>query len=260
MSVDFMPDHNSAVSVSDKNAVVIGGTTGIGRGIAHTFAMDGADVIATSRSPESVQEITNELRDLGAETAEVTCNVRERRSIVNLRDVAFDTFDTVDIVVNSAGDTDHASLLEMDDAQWEYGIDVFLSGVFRSCQVFGRAMDQGSIINISSMSGRQIRKNRPAYCAAKSGVNGLTRAAAEDLSPDVRVNAIAPGFVKTELSGERLAEGSSIRETIDERTPLNRVAEPDEIAGAAVYLASDTSSFTTGEIMTIDGGYDRGAL
>lgn len=253
-------NHRSGVSVAGKNAVVIGGTTGIGRGIARTFAEDGANVIATSRSSESVETITEELRGVGSETAAVTCDVRDRHSIESLRDAAFDTFDSIDIVVNSAGETDHASLLEMSDAQWEDGIDVFLTGVFRSCQVFGRAMDRGAIINISSMSGRQIREHRPVYCAAKSGVNGLTRAAAEDLAPEVRVNAIAPGFVKTELSGERLADGSRVRETIDDRTPLDRVADPDEVAGAAVYLASDAASFTTGEVLTVDGGYDRSAL
>ncbi|SFT05530.1 SDR family NAD(P)-dependent oxidoreductase [Halostagnicola kamekurae] len=255
-----MSNEKSAVTVADKSAVIIGGTTGIGRGIARTFAEDGANVIATSRSKDAVTKITEELRSIGAETTEVTCDVRDRTSIENLRDVAVDIFGEVDVLINSAGATDHASLLEMTDSQWNQGIDVFLTGVFRACQIFGRSMDHGSIINISSMSGRQIRENRPVYCAAKSGVNGLTRAAAVDLAPNIRVNAIAPGFVKTELSGERLADGSPVREIIDERTPLNRVADSDEIAGTAVYLASDAASFTTGEVLTVDGGYDRSAL
>jgi NAD(P)-dependent dehydrogenase (short-subunit alcohol dehydrogenase family) len=138
-------------------------------------------------------------------------------------------------------------------------MDVFLKGTFRACQIFAQAMDSGSIINISSMSADQIRECRPAYCAAKSGVNGLTRAASVDLAPEIRVNAIAPGFVKTRATKERLSNGSDFRETIDDRTPLDRVADPQEIGGIAIYLASDAASFTTGEIVTVDGGYDRSA-
>jgi NAD(P)-dependent dehydrogenase (short-subunit alcohol dehydrogenase family) len=248
------------VSVENKTAVVIGGTTGIGRAIARAFAADGAAVIATSRSPASVAAITDELRDRGVTTAEVTCDVTDRASIEGLRDVALDTFGSVDVLVNSAGATDHAPIRTMTDEQWDRSMDVFLTGVFRACQVFSRVMDTGSIVNISSMSADQSRVERPAYCAAKSGVNGLTRAAAADLAPEIRVNAIAPGFVRTELSGERLADGSSVRETIDERTPLNRIGRTEEIAGTAVYLASDAASFTTGEVITVDGGYDRSAL
>lgn len=121
-------------------------------------------------------------------------------------------------------------------------------------------MDTGSIINISSMSAGQAREQRPAYCAAKSGVNGLTRAAAAVLGPEVRVNAIEPGFVETPLAGDAFKEGTDLCEQIDERTPLERVAQPDEIAGTAVYLASDAASFTTGETLKIDGGYDDSSL
>jgi NAD(P)-dependent dehydrogenase (short-subunit alcohol dehydrogenase family) len=256
-----MNDESSpTVDVAGKRAVVVGGTTGIGRGIARAFAADGADVIATSRSEESVAEITDELRLADVRTTEVTCDVTDRASIERLRDVAVDTLGGVDVLVNSAGATDHASLLDMTDAQWAFSVDVLLSGVFRACQVFGRAMESGSIVNVSSMSAGQIREHRPAYCAAKSGVNGLTRAAAVDLAPEIRVNAIAPGFVRTELSGERLDESSPVRESIDQRTPLGHIAGTEEIAGAAVYLASDAASFTTGEVVTIDGGYDRSAL
>lgn len=253
-------DRSTTVCVEDKNVVVIGGTSGIGRGIVRGFADDGANVIATSRSEDSVAAITDELRSNDVRTAEVTCDVRDRDSIAHVHDVAVDTFGGVDVLVNSAGAVDHAPLTEMDESTWDHAIDVFLTGVFRACQIFGRSMEAGSIINISSMSAGQSRESRPAYCAAKSGVNGLTRAAAADLAPDIRVNAIAPGFVRTELSGERLAEGSPVRESIDERTPLGRVATPEEIAGAAVYLASDAASFATGEVLTVDGGYDPSAM
>lgn len=247
------------VSVEGKAAVVIGGTAGIGRAIALALADEGADVIATSRSEDSVARVTAELRDRGATTTEITCNVRDRASIECLQEVAEETFGTVDLLVNSAGSVAQSSIVDMSDEEWERDIDVCLTGVFRACQVFGRAMSDGSIINISSMSAGQARENRAAYCAAKSGVNGLTRAVAADLAPDIRVNAIAPGFVKTELAGEKLEDGSDFRETVDERTPMDRVARPKEIAGMALYLASSAASFTTGQVLTVDGGYDKSA-
>lgn len=256
-----MPDSaEKTVSVSDKVAVVIGGTSGIGRAIALAFADDGADVVATSRSEDKVKKAAGEIRSRGADTVEVTCDVRSMNSIERLYEQASGELGDVDILVNSAGSVAKAPVSEMDAEDWERDIDINLTGVFRACQVFGREMNSGSIVNISSMSAGQAREQRPAYCAAKSGVNGLTRAAAADLGPEIRVNAIEPGFVETPLAGDAFAEGTDLREQIDERTPLERVAQPDEIAGATVYLASDAASFTTGETIKIDGGYDDSAL
>lgn len=248
------------VSVGNKNAVVIGGTSGIGRAIALAFADDGADVVATSRHEDAVKSTADELQSRGANTASVTCDVREMDSIENLYDVASAELGEIDVLVNSAGSVAKAPITEMGEEDWARDIDTNLTGVFRACQVFGREMESGSIINISSMSAGQAREQRPAYCAAKSGVNGLTRAAAADLGPEIRVNAIEPGFVETPLAGDAFAEGTDLRAEIDERTPLERVSQPDEIAGAAVYLASDAASFTTGETLKVDGGYDDSSL
>ncbi|MFU1783643.1 SDR family NAD(P)-dependent oxidoreductase [Haloarcula japonica] len=248
------------VSVEDKNAVVIGGTSGIGRAIALAFANDGANVVASSRDEEAVESMAAELRSHGAETVEVTCDVREMESIERLYSEATAELGGIDILVNSAGSVGKAPITEMEMDEWGLDIDTNLTGVFRACQVFGREMESGSIINISSMSAGQAREQRPAYCAAKSGVNGLTRSAAADLGPEIRVNAIEPGFVETPLAGDAFEEGTELRAKIDERTPLERVAQPDEIAGAAVYLASDAASFTTGETLKIDGGYDDSSL
>ena len=249
----------SSSQLQGRNAVVVGGTTGIGRAIALAFAEAGADVVATSRSEDSVADVTEELRERGATTTEATCDVRDRESLERLREAAETAMGSVDVLVNSAGSVAKASVTEMSEEEWNRDIDVCLTGVFRACQVFGRAMDEGSIVNISSMSADQAREERPAYCAAKSGLNGLTRAAAADLAPAVRVNAVAPGCVKTPLAGEKMEEGSAFRETVDARTPMERVADPDEIAGSVVYLASDDASFTTGQVLTVDGGYDISA-
>ncbi|AEH38366.1 SDR family NAD(P)-dependent oxidoreductase [Halopiger xanaduensis] len=255
-----MTDDSGAISVDGKNVVIIGGTSGIGLEIGRAFARNGADVIASSRSEDSVADAAAELRDLGAETAEVTCNVRDLESVRNLKDEAEAALGGIDVLVNSAGSVAAAPVTEMTEKEWYQDIDVCLSGVFRATKVFGDAMDEGSIINISSMSAEQSREERAGYVSAKAGLNGLTRATAADLAPDIRVNAIAPGFVKTELAGPKLEDGSEFREGVDERTPMERVATPDEISGAALYLASDAASFTTGEIITIDGGYDRSSV
>jgi NAD(P)-dependent dehydrogenase (short-subunit alcohol dehydrogenase family) len=249
-----------AVTVSDKSAVVIGGTSGIGRAIALQFAEDGADVVATSRRSDAVDEISEEIQSRGVDTASVTCDVQDDDSIENLYEMASAEIGKIDVLVNSAGSVAKASVTDMEIEDWRRDIDINLTGVFRACQVFGRNMTSGSIINISSMSAGQAREQRPAYCAAKSGVNGLTRAAAADLGPQIRVNAIEPGFVSTPLANDTLAEGTDLRSQIDDRTPLERVAEPTDVAGTAVYLASDAAAFTTGEIVTVDGGYDRSSL
>ncbi|GAB3031867.1 SDR family NAD(P)-dependent oxidoreductase [Natronobiforma cellulositropha] len=251
---------STQVTVEGKRAVVIGGTSGIGWAIARAFAEDGADVVATSRDQERVETAAARLEELGAKTRAVTCDVSETDSVETLWTEAADALGGVDILVNSAGSVARAPVTEMTDEQWARDIDINLTGVFRACRVFGREMDGGSIINIASMSADQAREARPAYCAAKSGVNGLTRAAAADLAPEVRVNAISPGFVITPLAGDAFDEGTDVRTAIDERTPMGRVAEPEEIAGAAIYLASDASSFTTGEEITIDGAYSDSAI
>lgn len=248
------------VNVRDRSAVVIGGTSGIGRAIALAFADDGADVVASSRDETKVAETAAELRERGAATTEVTCDVRDGDAIERLYDEALDAMGDVDVLVNSAGTVQRAAVDEMTDEQWETDIDVGLTGVFRACREFGRRMDDGAIVNISSMSAGQAREERPAYCAAKSGVNGLTRSAAADLAPAIRVNAIEPGFVKTPMAAGAFDEGTEVRAAIDERTPMERVATPEEIAGAAVYLASDAASFTTGETIKVDGAYDDSAF
>jgi NAD(P)-dependent dehydrogenase (short-subunit alcohol dehydrogenase family) len=250
----------STIDVTGQTVVIIGGTSGIGLEIGRAFAREGADVVATSRSAEKVEDAADELRELGAETVEVTCNVRELESIENLCETVEAELGQPDVLVNSAGSVAASPVTEMSEDEWAQDIDVCLSGVFRATKVFGRAMDEGSIVNISSMSARQSREARAGYVSAKAGLNGLTRATSADLAPDIRVNAIAPGFVKTELAGPKLEDGSEFREGVDERTPMERVATPDEISGAALYLASDAASFTTGEIITIDGGYDRSSV
>jgi len=251
---------HTPVTVDGKRAVVVGGTSGIGQAIALGFAEEGADVIATSRGEEKVQETADELEARGAETARVTCDVTDRESLDAVREAAVETFGGIDIVVASQGAISRATVESVTDEEWDFVTDVALDGVRRVTQAMLPAMDEGSIINISSMAARLAMADLPAYAAAKGGVESFTRASAKELAPDVRVNAIAPGFVITPQNAETYAEGTEKRERIDSRAPLGRVAEREEIVGAAIYLGSDAASYVTGDILTVDGGFADSAL
>lgn len=249
------------VSVRGKRAVVVGGTSGIGQAIALGFAVDGADVIATSRRDGPVEETASMLEERGARTARVTCDVTDAASLGRVRDVAVEELGGIDVVVASQGAISRETVLGISDEDWEYVTDVLLNGVRRVTQATAPAMDQGgSIVNVSSLSARLAMANLPAYAASKGGVEAFTRASAKELAPGIRVNAIAPGFVITPQNADTYAEGTEKRERIDRRTPLGRVAERGEIAGAAIYLASDAASYVTGEVLTVDGGFADSAL
>ncbi|ELY63778.1 SDR family NAD(P)-dependent oxidoreductase [Natrinema versiforme] len=252
---------HSPVTVSGKRAVVIGGTSGIGQAIALGFAEEGADVIATSRSEEKVDETATEIEARGVETARITCDVTEPDSLEAVRETAVEELGGIDVVVASQGAISRASVQDITDEEWDFVTDVALDGVRRVTQAFAPAMDEGgSIINISSLTAQLSMANLPAYTAAKGGVEAFTRAASKELAPDIRVNAIAPGFVITPQNADTYAEGTEKRERIDERTPIGRVAEREEIVGPAIFLASDAASFVTGEVVTVDGGFSDSAF
>ncbi|WP_247000542.1 SDR family NAD(P)-dependent oxidoreductase [Halosolutus gelatinilyticus] len=251
---------HAPVTVADKRAVVVGGTSGLGQAIAVGFAADGADVIATSRGEENVDETAALLEDHGAATARVTCDVTDRASLEAAREVAEETLGGIDVVVASQGAISRETVLGIDD-DWEFVTDVALDGVRRVTQAFAPAVDDGgSIINISSLSARLAMANLPAYSAAKGGVEAFTRASAKELAPEIRVNAIAPGFFITPQNADTYADGTEKRNRIDDRTPLGRVGEREELIGAAIYLSSDASSFVTGEVLTVDGGFADSAF
>jgi NAD(P)-dependent dehydrogenase (short-subunit alcohol dehydrogenase family) len=254
-----MSDH-TPVTVDGKSAVVVGGTSGIGRAIAEGFAADGADVIATSRSADAVAETAAELRDRGAQTAEVTCDVTDRSDIEGLYETAVGTFGGVDVLVNSAGLAVREPLLDHTDEDWERVLEVQLTAVFRAIRTFAAGMDEGAILNLSSYNADHAMAGLVSYAAAKGGVDSVTRVAAKELAPEVRVNAVRPGFILTPQTADAFDEGTYKRQRLDERTPMGRVGYPEEVVGAAIYLASDAASFTTGEILTVDGGFTDSAF
>ena len=248
----------SKLELNGKVAVVVGGTSGIGRAIALGFAQAGADVIPTSRREEQVETVAREIEELGRRSLRVASDVADRASLERVVNDAVGTFGKVDILVNSAGTTKRAPTIDFSEEDWNRIIDTNLTGTLRACQVFGRHMlerGQGSIINIASLSTFVALHEVAAYSASKAAVGSLTKSlAVEWSSRGVRVNAIAPGVFRTALNEKLLDETERGREFLL-RTPMKRFGNVDELAGVAIFLASDAASFVSGEIIAVDGGF-----
>ena len=248
----------SPLELGGKVAVVVGGTSGIGRAIAHGFAQAGADVIPTSRRADQVDSAAREIEELGRRTLRVISDVSDRGSLEKVLAETLNAFGQVDVLVNSAGRTKRAPTVDFSEDEWNAIIDTNLTGTLRACQVFGRHMlerQSGSIINIASLSTFVALHEVAAYSASKAAVGSLTKSlAVEWSSRGVRVNAIAPGVFRTALNQKLLDETERGREFLL-RTPMRRFGNVDELAGAAIFLASDAASFVTGEIIIVDGGF-----
>ena len=248
----------SRLALNDRVAVVIGGTSGIGLAIARGMAEAGADVIPTSRRLDQVEAAAKEIEELGRRTLRVPSDVSDRTSLQNVLNEAIKAFGKVDIMVNSAGRTKRTPTLDVSDEEWDAIIDTNLTGTLRAAQVFGRHMlerEYGSIINIASLSSFVALYEVAAYCASKAGVASLTKSLAIEWSQKgVRVNAIAPGVFRTPLNEKLLDETERGREFLA-RTPMKRFGNVAELAGAAIFLASDAASFVNGEVLTVDGGF-----
>jgi NAD(P)-dependent dehydrogenase (short-subunit alcohol dehydrogenase family) len=239
-------------------AVVTGGTTGLGREIALGFARAGADVVASSRTPQHVDAVAGEIEALGRRTLRAICDVLDRASIQRLHDAVIHEFGKVDILVNAAGMAKKTPTLEEDEDEWSKVIDTNLTGTMRACQIFGRTMvnaGYGRIINVASSTAFRGSYQLAAYGASKSGVASLTRTLAIELAESgVNVNAIAPGVFRTEMSAP-LVKDTLRGEELLTRTPMNRFGKPREVVGPAIFLASEAAGFVTGEVLSVDGGY-----
>lgn len=243
--------------LSGRVAVVVGGTSGIGRTLALGLAEAGADVVATGRREANVADVADAIEKLGRRTLRRPCDVGSSGSLDAFRDACLEAFGRVDILVAAAGATVRVPSLEMDDEQWTRIIETNLTGVFRTCRTFGAPMvaqQSGRIITIASLSSFVGLYEVAAYTASKAGVAGLTRAlAVEWARHGVTVNAIAPGVFRTDLNAALLDQPRG--QEFLERTPMGRFGRLDELVGAAVYLASDASGFVTGQILGVDGGF-----
>jgi NAD(P)-dependent dehydrogenase (short-subunit alcohol dehydrogenase family) len=241
-----------------KSAVVIGGTSGLGKAIALGLAEAGAHVVAASRREQETQLVAGEIEALGRRSLRATVDVRDRSSMELLQRKVLDGFGKIDILVNAAGITLKTPTLECSEEDWNRVLDINLSGTWRACQIFGKTMigqGFGKILNIASLTTFVAFSQVAAYGASKAGVGALTKSLAIELAPyKICVNAIAPGIFPTALNRELVLHTNRGRE-LKTRTPMNRFGEMDEITGGAIYLVSDAASYVTGEILVIDGGF-----
>jgi len=241
--------------LSEKVAIVTGASRGIGRCIALALAAQGAKVVASARNAEALDNLVEEIKEQGGEATAVVGDVAVDTDASKLIDQAVAKYGQVDILVNNAGITRDGLLLRMKNEDWDAVLDTNLKGAFLCTRAAAKVMSKqrsGRIINISSVVGEMGNAGQANYCASKAGLLGLTKSVARELARrNVTVNAITPGFIVTDMTDDMTDKA---RQAMTEQIPLGRLGEVDDIANAVIFLASDQSSYITGQVLGINGG------
>jgi NAD(P)-dependent dehydrogenase (short-subunit alcohol dehydrogenase family) len=247
-----------AFSLTGKVSVVTGANRGIGRALTQALAEAGSDVVLLVRNKEAAEAAAGELESLGVGALAVSADVTDPAGVQQAVADITDRLGRIDILVNNAGTCIHRPALEVTDDEWRFVMDVNVNGVWHCAQAFGRQMvaqRSGVIVNIGSISAQIVNRPQwqPGYNASKAAVHQLTKSLAAEWAPyGVRVNALAPGYIKTEMAP---VDEPQFRQNWIEDAPMRRYALPEELGPSVVYLASDASSFMTGSVLVVDGGY-----
>jgi 3-oxoacyl-[acyl-carrier protein] reductase len=243
------------IDFKNKSVIITGSARGIGKAIALKFAGLGAKIVITDMNEDAIKSTVDELKALGYTATGVTCNVTKEEDCAHLIEATQKEFGSVDVLINNAGITKDGLLMRMKKEQWDAVIAVNLTGTFNATQAAIKAMmkqKSGSIVNLTSIVGITGNAGQTNYAASKAGVIGFTLACAKEFaSRGIRVNAIAPGFIETDMTA---AIPEAMREGMKKSIYLGRTGKPDDIAGAAAFLASDAASYITGVVLEVSGG------
>ena len=241
-----------------RKAIVTGGNKGIGKSITLCLAEAGADVFVAGRTQDELEDVCSQIRKLGRSSDYALTDVRIKSDVDAMVEKAVHTLGNVDILVNNAGVSEVLPAEDHTEEIWDTIIDTNLKGVFLCSQAVGKQMIKqkgGAIINISSQAGCVALLNHVAYCASKGGVNLLTKVLAlEWAKHSIRVNAVAPTVIRTPMIDKVFAE-ESVRKELTAKIPLGKFGEPEDVAGAVIFLASEASRMITGHVLLVDGGW-----
>ena len=250
----------SQFKLNNKTAIVTGAARGLGESMAESLASVGVNVVIADINIEGATKVANRIQKSGVKTLATEVDITKKEQVKSMFKQVINNFNKIDILINNAGICINEAAKKMSNDNWNKVIDVNLNGMFLCSKEAGNVMLNqgfGNIINIASMSGIIVNRPQPqaAYNASKAGVIHLTKSLAAEWAPNIRVNAIAPGYMKTEMTKKYLKDNPSIKKEWLNYTPLKRMGEINEINGAVIFLSSEASSFMTGQTMVIDGGY-----